>query len=480
VLSSVEPGLRAAAELGAWQVISPATAVMGRLEVVPDLHGLQEKVYDEPTVLLARRVTGEEEVPEGVVAVLSGDAPDVLSHLAVRARNMRVLFAACYDPAVLDEVARAEGAMVQLDTTAAGAVTWQEADPSSASSSGDNGSGAGHQHHKIRMEVPKWSGTWAVGMDAYKDGVVGAKSKNLAGLRGRLPDWIRLPASLTVPFSSFEELLNRPENKELKAKLLAEVKAVKGSTAAEHLPACRSLAEQVAIPEEVQSALKEAMKASGVPVPAPGAAWDAALNALRAVWASKYNERAFVSTRKVGIHFDDVRMAVLLQQVVPARYAFVIHTTNPTTGDANEIYCELVRGLGEAIVSGTVPGAAMTFVAKKDALDAPTVLLYPSKSEGMFVADGSLIFRSDSNGEDLEGYAGAGLYDSITTAVTERAVVDYSADPIVADPEFARKLMERICRVGAEIEAALGSPQDIEGVVDHDLEITVVQTRPQM
>jgi hypothetical protein len=28
--------------------------------------------------------------------------------------------------------------------------------------------------------------------------VVGAKSKNLAGLRGKLPDWISLPSSCTV------------------------------------------------------------------------------------------------------------------------------------------------------------------------------------------------------------------------------------------------------------------------------------------
>ena len=91
----------------------------------------------------------------------------------------------------------------------------------------------------------------------------------------------------------------------------------------------------------------------------------------------------------------------------PRQYAYVIHTTNPTNGDAGEIYCELVLGLGEAIVSGTVPGAALTFVARKDDMDNPRVLLYPSKSEGMFV-DESLIFRSDSNGEDLEGYAGAG------------------------------------------------------------------------
>ncbi len=38
------------------------------------------------------------------------------------------------------------------------------------------------------------------------------------------------------------------------------------------------------------------------------------------------------------------------------------------------------------------------------------VLGYPSKRVGLFIKQ-SIIFRSDSNGEDLEGYAGAGLYD---------------------------------------------------------------------
>ena len=37
------------------------------------------------------------------------------------------------------------------------------------------------------------------------------------------------------------------------------------------------------------------------------------------MWASKYNDRAYVSTRKVGIDFDAVRMAVLCQRVVPAQ-----------------------------------------------------------------------------------------------------------------------------------------------------------------
>ncbi len=65
------------------------------------------------------------------------------------------------------------------------------------------------------------------------------------------------------------------------------------------------------------------------------------------------------------------------------------------------------RDAGESLVSGMVPGSAVAFKATKGAgLDNPEVLCYASKSEAMYVRD-SLIFRSDSNGEDLEGYAGA-------------------------------------------------------------------------
>lgn len=52
---------------------------------------------------------------------------------------------------------------------------------------------------------------------------------------------------------------------------------------------------------------------------------------------------------QIGLSFDDVRMAVLVQRVVPAHYAFVIHTRNPSNNDPDEIFCELVRGLGECL-----------------------------------------------------------------------------------------------------------------------------------
>ena len=72
------------------------------------------QVYDEPTVLVAKRVTGEEEVPEGAVAVLTPDAPDVLSHVSVRARNMKVLFAICHEEGTLKEVEDKEGTTISL------------------------------------------------------------------------------------------------------------------------------------------------------------------------------------------------------------------------------------------------------------------------------------------------------------------------------------------------------------------------------
>ena len=42
------------------------------------LRDVQEEVYDKPTVLIASSITGEEEIPPGVVAMITPDAVDVL------------------------------------------------------------------------------------------------------------------------------------------------------------------------------------------------------------------------------------------------------------------------------------------------------------------------------------------------------------------------------------------------------------------
>ena len=126
----------------------------------------------------------------------------------------------------------------------------------------------------------------------------------------------------------------------------------------------------------------------------------------------------------------------------------------------------MAKGAGKGAGKGAIEGA-------------PRTMGFPSKSAALLCPE-TLIFRSDSNGEDLEGYAGAGLYDSVTMDESYEVRVDYSADPIVLDSAYRATTLERIAAVGAAVEEALGSPQDIEGVVRADGEIFVVQTRTQV
>lgn len=172
-------------------------------------------------------------------------------------------------------------------------------------------------------------------------------------------------------------------------------------------------------------------------------------------------------------------MAVLLQEVLPSEYAFVLHTANPVTGARNEVFGEVVRGLGEVLV-GNAPGAALTFVSKADS-GPPTVLSFPSKVVSLASpGEGTIIARSDSNGEDLEGFAGAGLYDSVMSRPAVEQVVDYTCEPLFWDAGAAEGVMARLAEAGRKMEAAMGgAPQDIEGALIGG-ELYVVQSRPQV
>lgn len=73
-----------------WQIISPVEAV-GYVVVVDELLSVQNEIYKKPTILVANSVKGEEEIPDGAVALITPDMPDVLSHVSVRARNGKVV-----------------------------------------------------------------------------------------------------------------------------------------------------------------------------------------------------------------------------------------------------------------------------------------------------------------------------------------------------------------------------------------------------
>jgi hypothetical protein len=60
---------------------------------------------------------------------------------------------------------------------------------------------------------------------------------------------------------------------------------------------------------------------------------------------------------------------------------------------------------------GNYPGRALSFSDSPGAPE-PQLLSLPSKRVALYAPQGgTLIARSDTNGEDLEAFAGAGLYD---------------------------------------------------------------------
>ncbi|XP_063943911.1 alpha-glucan water dikinase, chloroplastic isoform X3 [Daucus carota subsp. sativus] len=474
LLNRLDPSLRKIANLGSWQVISPVEAV-GVVVVVDELLAVQNKTYEQPTILVARSVKGEEEIPGGTVAVLTPDMPDVLSHVSVRARNSKVCFATCYDPNIFSDLQAKEGNLLHLIPTSADIVYSEAKDIDVTGSSNlDKGSPGG----SITLTQKNFGGRHAISSEDFTNELVGAKSRNIGYLKGKVPSWVGIPTSVALPFGVFEKVLSDDLNKGVAEKVhILQNKLEEGEFNV--LQEIRRTVLALAAPPQLVQELETKMRNSGMPWPGDEGEqrWDQAWMAIKKVWASKWNERAYFSTKKVKLDHSILCMAVLVQEIINADYAFVIHTTNPSSGDSSEIYTEVVKGLGESLV-GAYPGRALSFVCKKDDLNSPKVLGYPSKPIGLFIKR-SIIFRSDSNGEDLEGYAGAGLYDSVPMDEEDRVVVDYSSDPLIIDSDFQKSILSSIARAGSAIEELYGSPQDIEGVV-RDGKIYVVQTRPQM
>lgn len=462
LMRRLDPLLRERASIGGWQVLSPAQAT-GRVQVVGSLMSVQGDVYNEHTVLIADRVTGEEEIPEGVVAVLTSDTPDLVAHVAVRARNERVLFATCFDEETFTDLKARAGQI--LIFSVAGGADIQYIEGKAAALEQESASARG----TLTIRRRSFS-QWAVGAEAFSREIVGGKSNNLSALRGQLSDWIKFPRSMALPFGTLEQTLAAPENASAALKLdtlLTEV----AQDPATYLHQMREAIVELQAPEPLRQAMLDIWRKTGL----ASVPWDHAWRATTRVWASKWNDRAYFSRTARGIPHEDLMMAALIQQVVEADYAFVIHTVNPVNGDANEIYAELVLGMGETLV-GNYPGRAMSFVVEKST-GKVTLTAYPSKGIGLY--GHGVIFRSDSNGEDLEGFAGAGLYDSFLAEEAKSSLLDYMGEPLLEDRDFAARMFAKVAQIGIEVEQACGSAQDIEGAVQAG-EFYVVQTRPQV
>ena len=275
--------LRQAAGLGGWQVVSPGRAA-GRVRVVDRLLAVQGERFQEPVVLIADAVQGVEEIPEGVTAVITTDTPDLVSHVAVRARNAHVLFASCLEPGVYERLKALKDRNVRMQVTPAGDVTYEEVKDAAAFQDKETR----RQGDKGTMKPPvALSASWVVTQDQFTADIVGGKSNNLNGLRGRLADWIGLPTSIAVPFGADEKTLADGKNQEIRKEAEALIDAA-AQHPSEALARLRELLLTLTAPAGLKEMLLDTWQRAGLtPVP-----WEQAWTGIRRVWASRWNERA--------------------------------------------------------------------------------------------------------------------------------------------------------------------------------------------
>ena len=152
----------------------------------------------------------------------------------------------------------------------------------------------------------------------------------------------------------------------------------------------------------------------------------ALLDAIRRCWASLWTDRAVAYRHANTIDQRAVRLAVVVQVMVPSATAGVLFTANPLTGRRQEAVIDAAPGLGEAVVSGVV-------------------------RPDHFVVDTAADRIVDRTRGD-EGSSGA-------ACLTDRQVLE-------------------LARLGARVEAHYGAPQDLEWAYDPAGTLWLLQARP--
>lgn len=173
---------------------------------------------------------------------------------------------------------------------------------------------------------------------------------------------------------------------------------------------------------------------------------EALLDAVRRCWASLWTDRAIAYRRRQGIDQQAIKLAVVIQRMVPAEVAGVIFTANPVTGARDEMVVDANPGLGEAVVSGLV--TPDHFILKKRWSRWRIVQRRPGKREVIVLP------RKEGGTEHIS---------SDSTKASQPALPD--------------SILHQLARLGEAIQMHFGSPQDIEWAWS-GRKLFIVQSRP--
>lgn len=158
-------------------------------------------------------------------------------------------------------------------------------------------------------------------------------------------------------------------------------------------------------------------------------------------WASMWSPRSLTYRRARHVD-EEPGIAVVVQEMVPSEASGVMFTADPATGDRDRVVVEAAPGLGEVVVGGQVEPDTYVLDRTGRLLDGHLGV----KGHKVVLGPGGA-HRVDTDGESARGR----VLDDATLA--------------------------RLVRLGVEVEAHYGAPQDVEFAIADDT-VWLVQTRP--
>ncbi len=160
-------------------------------------------------------------------------------------------------------------------------------------------------------------------------------------------------------------------------------------------------------------------------------------------WASLWTARAMSYRAREGVLPEQVRLAVVVQQMVEAQAAGVMFTANPANGRRDQTVISAAWGLGEAVVSGAVTTDDLT-------VDSTT---------------GKVLTRQTADKELMTVTTETGTSEQKVAEARRRA-------PVLDDAAAAE-----LAGYGKRIADHFGAPQDIEWA-RADGQFFLLQSRP--
>lgn len=462
--------IRSLATLPPWEAIVPGK-VSGRVIAAPDMYHLLNTA-GEPVIALLDKIEGEEEVPDWVKGIIVAHETPLLSHLAVRSRQKRLVFLSCDDADRFTELKDFEGKKVVLDVSA------EKFDLRIAQ--GGNSMQGDNREVKIRAECqavlrPSLSaGPGVLLLDQVTPATGGNKAfgaRRLEEFSGRKESGFRTPAGVVVPFGVMEKSLSSSPATEKEYRFLAdELNGLSADDLNGALRRLKDIASNLHVPPGVISGVMnffredeslmvrsssncedgDSISGAGVYDSVANVAPSGLDQAIRTVWASLWNRGAVMERKNAGIQHERVSMAVLIQKMIVPELSFIMHTVNPASRNRAEIYLELVVGLGEILTSAEIPGGPYRMAFDGDSRKV-RMLAFASFSDAAWPHEKGGIVRK---------------------------TVDYSLIDFSRSTTFRNRLGNRLGATGLFVESVMGGPQDIEGLFSEDI-VYLVQSRPQ-